>query len=468
MIFNFSETFDVDEGNKSNGQDRCESTCSSDEDSTKAKDKGKSIKGKNKRKGRKKGKTNHVDDDAGTIHWPNFDNPNDCGEYVPPQKQAKLGDVISEIGDDDADDMGTIHWPNFDNPSDCGDYVPPQKQAKLDKIQSKITNFFKSQNGGLPHIGLRIPSSNDRVNDKPGASRKKSNTSRPNDKPDRPNEKPSTSKPNDKPDKPNDNSGRPTSHNESNRDVDNDDSESLGLDSSDDESSAIQADWDLVNQVHNRRFQSAEYVYNLRFNRQVRGSLADILVAMHEMLEKILNDVKANQNMHENDFIRLIIMSPELREPIAMRWALVKDLDVEAIFEYIQQIIQSNEDFYIHSGLTFVVKHVRNPVGGGFKRRDPIDNDEFVIFKRGLITVAKKDDNMCFGKAIIKALYHPNGLLFHENAKSIANGNNMLMTLTKGLYAKAGVPEGRVSSEQYQKFQDVLANDDVRLIIYSM
>ena len=52
--------------------------------------------------------------------------------------------------------------------------------------------------------------------------------------------------------------------------------------------------------------------------------------------------------MQENDFIRLIIMSPELREPIAMRWVLVKDLDVEAIFEYIQKIIQSNQDFYIY------------------------------------------------------------------------------------------------------------------------
>ena len=75
---------------------------------------------------------------------------------------------------------------------------------------------------------------------------------------------------------------------------------------------------------------------------------------------------------------------------------------------------------------------------------------------------------MCFGKAIIKALYHTNGPLYHENSKSIANGNHILMTLAKELYAKAGVPEGRVSSEQYQKFQVVLANDDVRLIIYSM
>ena len=121
MTFIFSETFC--EGHKENGQDNCDS---SDKDSTKSKDKGKSIKGKNKRKGRKKAKANHVEDDAGTTCWPNFENPNDCGDYVPPQKRSKLGDEIS-----DADGVGTMRWPNFKNSDDCGDYVLPQKWSKL-------------------------------------------------------------------------------------------------------------------------------------------------------------------------------------------------------------------------------------------------------------------------------------------------------------------------------------------------
>ena len=245
-----------------------------------------------------------------------------------------------------------------------------------------------------------------------------------------------------------------------------DDMESIG--SSDDESGSIQAEWDLVNQLHNRRFQAAEYVYNLHFNQEVRGSIADILGTIHEMLEKFLDDVKSNKNMQESDFIRLVIISPELREPIAIPWVLVRDLDVDAILEFIQKVIQSNDNFYLHKGVTFVVKHIRNPNGGGHSRKDPLDNDDFVMFKRGLVSVSKKDDDLCFGKAIVKALYHKNGPLHNEKANSIRCERGILMLLTKELYAKAGVKEGKVSSEEYCKFQEVLSKDNIRLMVYSM
>ena len=394
----------VDDGHQDDNGISGDSDDQSDDDaaSKKPKDTGKRIMGKDKRKGRKNGKANHVNDNDG--------------------------------------DVGNYRWPNFENPDDCGDYIPHKKQKKL-------TDYFSNQNGGLPSISLKVPGTPSIAS----TSHKRGTFQEPVTSRD----EPSTSKPNDK--------SVTNSRDEINRskhddvglsDID-DDMESIG--SSDDESGSIQAEWDLVNQLHNRRFQAAEYVYNLHFNQEVRGSIADILGTIHEMLEKFLDDVKSNKNMQESDFIRLVIISPELREPIAIPWVLVRDLDVDAILEFIQKVIQSNDNFYLHKGVTFVVKHVRNPNGGGHSRKDPLDNDDFVMFKRGLVSVSKKDDDLCFGKAIVKALYHKNGPLHHEKANSIRCERGILMLLTKELYAKAGVKEGKVSSEEYCKFQEVLS-----------
>ena len=73
-----------------------------------------------------------------------------------------------------------------------------------------------------------------------------------------------------------------------------------------------------------------------------------------------------------------MILSPELRNPIP--WALTQDLDVKAILEVILEVIekyvlQSNQHFCLHSGVTMCV---RNPQGGkGGATHKLIDIEEF-------------------------------------------------------------------------------------------
>ena len=68
-------------------------------------------------------------------------------------------------------------------------------------------------------------------------------------------------------------------------------------------------------------------------------------------------------NLPPRDHIKFALMSPELRDPICVPWVCVKDFTYENILDYIEDIIQSNSQFYLHSGVTIVIKHVSIPVG---------------------------------------------------------------------------------------------------------
>ena len=228
--------------------------------------------------------------------------------------------------------------------------------------------------------------------------------------------------------------------------------------------------WELVKEMRNKRFDAQELLYDLKFDKDLRGGVGNILNAMGEMLETFLQEIKSQ--MQTRDFVRLVIISPELREAIGLPWAMVQDLDVEAILELIEKVLQSNQQFYLHSGVRIVVRHVKNPKGGkGGAAHKILDNDAFCAAKRGIIRVKNKNDELCFAKAIIKGIYRENGPLKHPQMRSIQNENDILMTLAQALHQKAGVPEGKVSLSDMSKFQEVLYNDypvKIRLLVYSM
>lgn len=291
-----------------------------------------------------------------------------------------------------------------------------------------MTDFFKSQHGGRPHTGLKIA-------DIPG---------------------PSTETEADTVQRSKQNQRSDTLTREDSRPNDGGGEEDFG--------------WALVNEVQNRRFNASERWYNLTTNRvrNVRGNVGEILGQIGDILRKFLEKLRTEKNMEPQDFVRLVILSPELRAPIAIPWVLVRDWSVEAILEMIERVLQSNQHFYLHPGVTFVVKHVHNPHGGkGGKANNVLDSEEFCKAKGCIIRVKNKDD-MCFAKAVVKGLYRPGGPLTHPQAKSIQNENNILDVLAKQWHARVGVPEGRVTSREFHKFQAELAKYKIRLVIYSM
>ena len=113
-----------------------------------------------------------------------------------------------------------------------------------------------------------------------------------------------------------------------------------------------------------------------------------------------------------------------------------------------------------------------NPQGGkGGGAHKLVDIEQFCAKKDTILRVRNKNDPLCFAKAIIKALYCNKGPLTHPKQKSTLNENNILDTLAKDLYERAGVPERRVTIEDMPKFQQVLSRDyprRIRIHVYSM
>ena len=228
--------------------------------------------------------------------------------------------------------------------------------------------------------------------------------------------------------------------------------------------------WELRKEVRNKRYNARELLYDLKFSQDLRGGVGNVLNAIGQMLEAFLKELKSQMN--NNDYVCLVIISPELRDPLGLPYATVADLNVEDILQYIERVLQSNQHFYLHKGVTICVRHVVNPQGGkGGVVNKIMDNDACCAAMKGIIRVRNKNDDLCFAKAIIKGLYRQSGSLKHPQQASIQNENNILGKLAKDLHKKAGVPEGKVSLDAMPKFQKILWRDypkKIRLYVYSM
>ena len=101
--------------------------------------------------------------------------------------------------------------------------------------------------------------------------------------------------------------------------------------------SSINNNSQLNKEVKNKRLRAKEMTYDLKFSRDLRGGVTNILNAIGRMLEEFIKGV--SEPLAPHDFIRLVIISPELRDPIGLPWALVRDLDVEAILQIIEKVL---------------------------------------------------------------------------------------------------------------------------------
>ena len=221
--------------------------------------------------------------------------------------------------------------------------------------------------------------------------------------------------------------------------------------------------------------QVREITYNIH-PRETNGNdtVAQALQEIGDLLTKFINAQKKSKDMQPRDYVRFIIQSPELHHPISIPWILVRDWNVEEILKMIERVIervlQSNQTFHQHRGVTVVIKHIHNPIGGGRPSLDePLDNVAFTKFKRSMVMVYNRD-TLCFAKAMVKTMYHPTlGPLSHPKATSIRRERKILDYLAKDLRQSVGVDEGKVASDDFPKFQQVLAMDyGLRLVVYGM
>lgn len=224
-------------------------------------------------------------------------------------------------------------------------------------------------------------------------------------------------------------------------------------------------------EVESKRFHAKERWYNITFDSERRGSVTDILSDLEQILQEILDQTL--DGIRDRDHVRFVLISPELVEPIAIPWVLAKDMSVEEMLKAIENVLQSNHQFYLHGGVKLVIKHVSIPVGGRSRSVRTLDSHEFVKQSKCMIAIDNVDD-LCFSRAVVVSMARPiPGLKkAHEKFGTMRSDregkrSTLLETMAKDLHKKAGVPEGQVSANDFMKFQNAIL-PDYRLVVYGL
>ena len=166
--------------------------------------------------------------------------------------------------------------------------------------------------------------------------------------------------------------------------------------------------WTFIDQRISKRFGVREVWYDFRGELQGATNIKDVLAylktALEELQTLILNGTE------ERDYVRLVLVSEQLNVPIAFPWAMVRDFDISYILERIEQVLNSNQHFFISPGFTIRFHHVVNPTGGRARKFDGIPAALAAARKKSIITVPSSDeDELCFARAVLIATLHEFG-----------------------------------------------------------
>ena len=225
------------------------------------------------------------------------------------------------------------------------------------------------------------------------------------------------------------------------------------------------ATWTFVDQRVSKRFGVREVWYDFQSElhgaTSIRETLEYLQNALQELRTLLLNGTE------ERDYVRLVLVSDQLNVPIAFPWVMVRDFDISHILERIEQVLNSNQEFFLNPGFTIRFHHVANPAGGRARKFDGVPAALAAAKKKSIITVPSDDaDELCFARAVLIATRHAqNDPIFKSWSRNGRRACKTLRDNAKKLFADAGVKEGPVDSSQFEKFQNILT-PQYRLHIY--
>lgn len=134
--------------------------------------------------------------------------------------------------------------------------------------------------------------------------------------------------------------------------------------------------------------------------------------------------------------------------------------DISAILDRIEEVLNSNQFFFLDLGFTIRLHHIVNPAGGRARKFDGLPEQLAALKKRSIFTIPPSDDNLCFVKALVIAMLHSKNdkryRTWTKNKQDRAP-TKQFMRMARDLHARANVEEGIVDSRQYAAFQAMIA-----------
>ena len=226
--------------------------------------------------------------------------------------------------------------------------------------------------------------------------------------------------------------------------------------------------WEFIGQRISKRFGSREVWYDHQSQLHNANTISEVLDYLWTSLEEIKDIVLRDTS--PRDYVRLILISAQLNVPVSFPWATVEHFDISPILDRIEEVLNSNQFFFLDLGFTIRlhVYHIVNPAGGRARKFDGPPEQLAALKKRSIITIPPSDDNLCFVKALVIAMLHSKNdkryRTWTKNKQDCAP-TKQFMRMARDLHARANVEEGIVDSRQYAAFQAVLA-PEFRLMVY--
>ena len=146
---------------------------------------------------------------------------------------------------------------------------------------------------------------------------------------------------------------------------------------------------------HRAKYMATEKDYKITFQDIDAVSFSETLDLVGRLLELVLDRVLRNAEPHLR--VRLVFRCPELASLVQIPFTKKVDLDAQGVIDHVVQVLNSNESFHIHPGITLNVIHVAVPRGGRRKRVTSFDAKKVLHSKCSVVVIKNKDDP-CFGR----------------------------------------------------------------------
>ena len=190
--------------------------------------------------------------------------------------------------------------------------------------------------------------------------------------------------------------------------------------------------------------------------------IPDVVSALFDSLIR-----RVTHGFEGSDRVGFVISSPNLRQDAGIPLTRLDQLSVERILAMIEQIIQSNENFWLFEGFEIRVIHIRMPQGGK-STENCIPMDRFIKTKKRFIAISNKD-NLCLGRALVVAMAHLNKENDPDTFKNITQPKKYILQYeeTNKLYEAANVDKTKQGGlPEIKQFQDYLHDKGYQIVVF--
>lgn len=152
----------------------------------------------------------------------------------------------------------------------------------------------------------------------------------------------------------------------------------------------------------------SEVSYNISFKNYKKEDNRDMVNRIN-FVKKVVYDVAKHfrDRMSESDTLQLILYGnpTDIKHMFSTHFMTKSEISYDFIAKKCNNFMNSNEHFAINDDMSLDVKHITTH-GGGVTPLTSYNNITQALLRKKCVLTIKNNDNLCFSRSVITALYH--------------------------------------------------------------